>query len=85
LSSKLDPLLKKIASITPAASKGSQLTRHARYPHAELIFLVTEGVMITEEFLATVAYVLKGASKNRREQKEEANRSTTGGGLLAVS
>lgn len=64
---------------------GSQLTRDAQHLHVQFIFVVTEDAMIREEsLLTTVAYVLKRASENGKRQKE-ANRSATGGGLLAVS
>ena len=76
--------MKKIASITPAMSKGSQLTRDAGHLHTHFVFVITEGAMIREEFLVTVAYVLKRASTNGKRQKEEANRSITGGGLSAA-
>lgn len=65
----MDPLTKKIASVTPAMSKGSQLTRDARHLHAQFVFVVTEGAMIREGFLAAIAYVHKQASKNGKRQK----------------
>lgn len=76
--------MKKIASITPAMSKESQLTRDAWHLHAHFVFVVTESAMIRGEFVVTVAYELEPASKNGKRQKEEANRSAIGGGLLAA-
>lgn len=52
-------MTKNIATITPAMSKGSQLIRDGWHLHAQFVFVVTEGVMIKEEFLVIVVYVLK--------------------------
>lgn len=60
----MDTVTKNIATITPAMSKGSQLIRDGWHLHAQFVFVVTEDVMIKEEFLVIVAYVLKWASKN---------------------